>query len=303
MKELTALASRNLKIYLRDKSAVFFSLLSTIIVITLMLVFLGDMNVNTITRNLSEMNIGSPEQNKKNAELFIFMWTIGGILCVNSVTIPLMITSIMINDFTGGQLQSFRTTPVSRIKLSLGYIFASWVASALICFITLIISEIIAFTNGALLPDFSEHLKLYIMILINCFTYSGIMYFAGIFIKSTGAWSGFSTLIGTLVGFLGGIYIPIGGLPEGVQTILKCFPILHGCSMFRQILTAEMGKKIFENAPEQFIQEYYKQMGIIINFGDVNISWQIQLAILMTCGIIFILIASAIVSQRYKSDR
>ena len=60
MKELTALAGRNLKIYLRDKSAVFFSLLSTIIVIALMILFLGDMNINAITKNLSEMNIGSP---------------------------------------------------------------------------------------------------------------------------------------------------------------------------------------------------------------------------------------------------
>lgn len=303
MKELTALAGRNLKIYLRDKSAVFFSLLSTIIVIALMILFLGDMNINAITKNLSEMNIGSPEQNQKNAELFIFMWTIGGILCVNSVTIPLMITSIMINDFAGGQLQSFRTTPVSRIKLSLGYILASWIASALICVITLIVSEIIAFMNGAVLPDIYNHLKLLVMILVNCFTYSGIMYFAGVFVKSAGAWSGFSTLIGTLVGFLGGIYIPVGELPESVQTILKYFPVIHGCSMFRNILTEKMGNKIFENAPEQFVKEYYNYMGITIKFNNININWQIQLAILMIFGILFILMSSVIISKRYKSEK
>lgn len=303
MKELTALAVRNLKIYLRDKSAVFFSLLSTIIVIVLMILFLGDMNVNAITKNLSEMNIGSPEQNKKNAELFIFMWTIGGILCVNSITIPLMITSIMINDFTGGQLQSFRTTPINRIKLSFGYILASWIASALICTITLMVSEIIAFVNEAVLPDIYNHLKVFGMILVNCFTYSGIMYFAGVFIKSTGAWSGFSTLIGTLVGFLGGIYIPVGELPEGVQTVLKYFPVLHSCSMFRQMLTEDMGKKIFEKAPEQFVKEYYNHMGITIKCDDININWEIQLAILVTFGILFILISSAIISKRYKSEK
>lgn len=54
MREVMQLAGRNLKIYLRDRSSVFFSLLTAIIVIVLMLVFLGDMNVKTITSAMEE---------------------------------------------------------------------------------------------------------------------------------------------------------------------------------------------------------------------------------------------------------
>ena len=150
--------------------------------------------------------------------------------------------------------------------------------------------------NGAVLPDIYNHLKLLVMILVNCFTYSGIMYFAGVFVKSAGAWSGFSTLIGTLIGFLGGIYIPVGELPESVQTILKYFPVIHGCSMFRNTLTEKIGDKIF-------VKEYYNHMGITIKFNNININWQIQLAILMIFGILFILMSSAIISKRYKSEK
>ena len=52
MNRFAGLVSRNLKIYLRDKSAVFFSLIAMFIVIILMVVFLGDMNVNAITEIL-----------------------------------------------------------------------------------------------------------------------------------------------------------------------------------------------------------------------------------------------------------
>lgn len=303
MREVMQLAGRNLKIYLRDKSAVFFSLLSAIIVIVLMLVFLGDMNIKTITSLLEEVGIQKTDETELNAELLVIMWTVGGILCVNGVTVASMMTSVMINDAACGKIQAFRTAPLSRIKLSLGYIISSWTASSFICVLTLAAAEIFAGVNGAELPEVSEQFLLVGMIAVNCFTYSGIMYFAGLLIKTPGAWSGFSTLVGTLVGFLGGIYIPIGGLPEGVQTVLKCLPVLHGCSMFRSVLTKASVEKTLAGVPAEIVEEYREVMGITTSFGDTEIGREIQLAILAVCGIIFIVAGTLISRKRYKSDR
>ena len=54
MSQLSIITSRNLKQYLRDKGAIFFSLLSMFIVILLMFFFLGDSNTNSITDLLSQ---------------------------------------------------------------------------------------------------------------------------------------------------------------------------------------------------------------------------------------------------------
>lgn len=303
MREIMGLAGRNLKIYLRDRGAVFFSLLSAIIVIVLMLVFLGDMNVQSITSALDEMHLGTPEDNLNNAKQLILMWAMGGILCVNGVTVSSMVISTMINDFTNGRIQAFRTAPISRTKLSLGYITAAWIASSFICVLTLAAADILGAVNGSPLPSFSGHLQLLAMILVNCFTYSGIMYFAGLLVKTQGAWSGFATLVSTLVGFLGGIYIPMGSLPDGVQTVLKCLPVLHGCSMFRSVLTAPISERTFEGVPQQFITECDKEMGTAVFFGDTQVTPVMQLAILLICGIIFIAAATLISRRRFKSDR
>ncbi len=303
MREIMQLAGRNLKIYLRDRSAVFFSLLSAIIVIVLMLVFLGDINVNSITSTLEEFGQTVTEETEEKAQLLVIMWTVGGILCVNGVTIASMVTSVMINDADSGRIQAFRTAPLSRTKLSLGYIASSWTASMIICLLTLIAAEIFAGLNGAVLPEVSGQLLLAGMIAVNCFTYSGLMYFCGILIKTPGAWSGFSTLAGTLVGFLGGIYIPIGGLPEGVQTLLKCLPVLHGCSMFRSVLTEASVEETLAGIPAEAVSEYREVMGITTSFGETGIGWEIQLAILAVCGIIFIAVGTLISRKRYSSDR
>ena len=214
-----------------------------------------------------------------------------------------MMTSVMINDAAAGKIQALRTSPLSRTQVSLGYIISSWAASMFICLLTLAAAEIFAGVNGAALPEFKEQLLLVGMTAVNCFTYSGIMYFAGLLIKTPGAWSGFSTLIGTLVGFLGGIYIPVGSLPEGVQTVLKCLPVLHGCSMFRSVLTKAALETALEGVPAETVSEYSQVMGITTCFGDAEIGWEIQLAILAVCGIIFIAAGTLISTKRYSSDR
>lgn len=303
MNKILKLAGRNIKIYLRDRSAVFFSLLSMLIVIVLMLVFLGDMNVNSITDLLAQYGLGSADDNGKNAKLLVLLWTTGGVLCVNGVTVTTMTLSIMINDAARGRLNSFRTAPISRVSLALGYIFSSWAASVFICLITLAASEIFAAANGARLPGMAGQLGLIGTIALNSFTCAGVMYFAASLVRTEGAWSGFATLIGTLVGFIGGIYLPIGTLPEAVQTVLKCLPTIYGCSLFRSILTESALAQTFGGAPEALVSEYSDAMGITLKFGETEIGTGLQLAILAGYGIIFAVAAAFISKRRAQSDR
>ena len=151
------LTLRNLKIYLRDKTAVFFSLLTMLIVIVLMLVFLGDMNVNSIAGVLDEFGAQGSRSNKENAELLLLWWTIAGIISINAVTITLSSITTMINDAAGQRLQSFYTTPVSRLKIAMGYLISAWLSSVIICVLTFVIAEIYAVMQGSEMLSVSVH--------------------------------------------------------------------------------------------------------------------------------------------------
>ena len=54
MKEIGYLVKRNSLLFLRERSAVFFSLLSMLIVLALMVIFLGRMNSQALVDLLSE---------------------------------------------------------------------------------------------------------------------------------------------------------------------------------------------------------------------------------------------------------
>ena len=95
MTALSTLTRRHILLYVRDRSAVFFSMLSVLIVLLLMLVFLGDMNKDELMQLVQQAH-GSIQEG--DAMHLITMWTIAGILVVNAFTVPITMIGIFIQD-------------------------------------------------------------------------------------------------------------------------------------------------------------------------------------------------------------
>lgn len=303
MEQFQVFTARNLKIYFRDKGAIFFSLLSMIIVICLMMFFLGDMSVENVTELLAMFPGRDTATDEKNAELLILSWTCAGILSINAVTVTLAAYSVMIKDRTSGKISSIYTAPVSRLIIACGYVAAAWVASVAVCLITLLIVEVFSVVKGLELFSPIVHLQLFGMIMVNSFTYAALMYFVAMMAKTEGAWQGIGTVVGTLVGFLGGIYIPIGTLSDVVGSILKCTPVIYGTAMFRSVMTKDILDTTFSGIAENITADYREIMGISLTFSGKEISMAEEWIILFICGIIFLGLAVWVLKYSKKVDR
>lgn len=303
MAQLFALTGRNLKLYFRDKGAVFFSLLSTFIVIGLMVFFLGDMNIESVEDILSQFPGRDAGADKTNAELLVFVWTCAGILSINAVTVTLAAYTVMIRDRVTGKLNSIYTAPISRITIAGGYMLSAWIASVCVCVLTLFIVELIGVTKGLTIFDFIVHVKLIGMIGANSFAYVGIMYVVALIAQTEGAWSGIGTIIGTLVGFFGGIYIPIGSLSDMIGNIMKCTPVIYGTAMFRKVMMQELLNVTFEGLPAEVNEGYCEVMGIELEVFGTQIGTGQEICILVVCGLVFLLIGATIMKYGKKADR
>lgn len=303
MAQFMAITGRNLKIYFRDKGAVFFSLLSMLIVIGLMVFFLGDMNIDNTVELLGNFPGRDTAADEENARLLILSWTCAGIISINAVTVTLGAYSIMIKDRINGRLNSIYTAPVSRTVITAGYIATAWIASVFICSITLFITEIYGMIMGLEVFSVTEHLRLLGMIMVNSFTYASLMYLMAMLAKTEGAWSGIGTVIGTLVGFLGGIYIPLGALSETIVNIMKCTPVIYGTAMFRSVMTKKIMDETFSDIPGEVAAEYRDIMGIDLNVFDSVMGIMEEWMVLFLCGIIFLVIGIAMLKYGRKTDR
>ena len=295
---------RNILIYIRDKTSVFFSLLSMLIVIGLMVLFLGNMNRDEVVYILEKYG-GQRDKalDLANATNLIQVWTIAGLLVVNSLTVSLTMIGMMVEDEAKNRIESFYVAPIKRSRLALGYVSASIIMASLICMITLAISQAYLFLTDSTVFTVQQVVQLLVLIIVNVFVYSSLLFLIAIFVHSVSAWSTLGSLIGTLVGFVGAIYLPMGMLPESVQNVLKCLPILHGISLTRQISTQIALENTFLGLPEEVSKEYQRYMGITVEVKDRIISSGSQFVYLIVCRVLALIVASILLKRREIKNR
>jgi multidrug/hemolysin transport system permease protein len=114
---------------------------------------------------------------------------------------------------------------------------------------------------------------------------NAFVYFLCHFINTQSAFTSFSVVLGTLIGFVMGIYIPIGNLPEGVGWVIKCFPMSHAASMFKIAVISDDLKSAFAN--EAVLTEINKTFGVTFSYGDFTSDFWFSAAVLLFFTIFF----------------
>lgn len=303
MEKFLVMTGRNLKNYFRSKGAIFFSLLSMLIVICLMVFFLGDMQVESIVEILDQFPGRDRMADEKNAELLILSWTCAGIISINAVTVTLSVYSTMIKDRTTGKLNSIYTAPIGRMAIAASYVASAWTASVLVCGLTLIITEVYGVIKGLDPFTFGVHMQLIGMIMVNSFTYATVVYFFAVISKTESAWSGLGTVVGTLVGFLGGIYIPIGSLSESIGNVMKCTPVIYGTAMFRSVMAKGIIDTTFADLPDEVTAGYRTVMGIDLELFGREVNVMEEGILILIFGAVFLVIGTGMLKYGKKTDR
>jgi multidrug/hemolysin transport system permease protein len=185
----------------------------------------------------------------------------------------------------------------------MGYIIAAIIMGIIMCTLTVAVGEAYFGLIGIELLALQQLGKIMLYIILNVFTSSCMVFLILNFIHTQGAQSGLGTIIGTLVGFMAGIYLPMGMLPEKVQTVLKCFPLVHGSSFLRDIFTEEIITKTFVNCPQELIDGYKEYMGMTIVYNDTVVSDILKVVFLVISGIIFIGISAFLQKRRNVMSR
>ena len=304
MSKYISLTRRNCMVFLRDRTAVFFSLLSMLIVLMLMGVFLGNMNVESITGLLAQYG-GERDValDNENATQLVQYWTLAGLMVVNALTVTLSVIGIMVTDANENKLESFYGAPVHRNIIALSYISAAVIIGMLFCMLTLGIAlGYISATGGEMLS--AETLaQIFGYTLMNVIIFAIIMYMLALFVKSSSAWGGIATVVGTLVGFVGAIYLPMGSLPTGVAEVLKYIPILHGTSLMRKVCCEEAIQTTFADIPQEVIDGYQEYMGISVIMDGTEVQNVSQILFLCMCGVAAFLVIAILTKRKSISDR
>ncbi|HPR40327.1 MAG TPA: ABC transporter permease, partial [Oscillospiraceae bacterium] len=176
---------------------------------------------------------------------------------------------------------------LKRSRIAGGYILSSYLIGCIMSFITLILAEIYVIANGGELLGPAALVKTAGLILLSTLANTSLVFFMVSFFKSANAFGTASTIIGTVIGFLTGIYLPIGQLPEAVQWVIKVFPVSHSAVLFRQVMMAEPLSVTFAGAPDSAVQEFEELMGVTYKFGGTTVTPLTSIAVLIVTAAVF----------------
>ncbi|MGP6138989.1 ABC transporter permease [Jeotgalibaca sp. A127] len=270
---------RNVLVFLRDRTSVFFSLLAILIIFALYILFLGENYQSGLLDGLD------------GAQYLMDTWLVGGILAAASITTTMGAFSIMVEDKSKQIFKDFSSSPIRTSKLTAGYLFGAFIVGLFMTLLALFVGELFIIFNGGEWLSLLDTVKVIGLIILSVITNTAFVYFPVSFMQSENAFGTMSSVIGTLTGFLAGIYLPIGILPPVIQTVVKLFPVSHSASLLRQTMTRDAVDKVFQEAPMEAREGFEKFMGIRFEWNGTEISPWLSFLYLSVMAIVFYLLS------------
>lgn len=265
-------AKRNTLVFFRDKAAVFFSLLGVLIIIGLYVLFLGDI----IVKGMGFLG--------DKARFISDSWIMAGVVSAASITTAMGAYGTIVTDKDGKRIKDFYSSPIARRDIVLGYIISSIAISFILSLLSFIIAEIYILAYGGKLLAFYRYLQILGVIILSVFSSSAMMFFLVSFFNSNNAFATGSTIIGTLVGFIGGIYLPVGNFPQAIQAVIKVFPVSHSVSLLRQLMAND---ELVTLMSGQGLINYRHSMGIFFEVGGNTLPPFVSVLYLAASAILF----------------
>ncbi len=290
MKTLLNLIKRNLLMFFRSKSEVFFSFLAVIIIIGLYVLFLSDLQVQNIKQVVGDVD-GIPA--------LVNSWVMAGLIAASTFTLTLGALGRIVADREKKALDDFLVAPISRSKVFLAYISSALIIAFILSVTLFIIAEIYIMISGGQLLSIIQILKVLGIIILCVLSSSLFMLFIVSFLSTEQSLGVLGSIVGTLIGFITGAYIPIGIMPKGVQVVSNLVPVSQGASLLRKIFLDSPTNEVFQDAAQKL--EYFKTQGVNLYMGDFELKASFMV-IYILCSIILFGIINIIRFKKMKNN-
>lgn len=238
MKNILALTKRNCLLFFRSKSTFFFSIFSSLILISLYFLFIGKLYAQGFNETAGQ----ALTSNQLYAAIYSQM--IVGVLVINSVSLSTGSFTFMAVDLEKGKAHALLITKINRTQLVLSYLFAAIIISFSINIIMFIISTIlIGAITGIFLGAaafFSVVGVLAITTLVSC----AIMLLIVSIVRASAAIGIINGVLGTILGFLCGIYMPYTNLGTAAKYVGSFLPFTHLTIWLKQIVLSDVFSQI-----------------------------------------------------------
>ena len=282
-----------MRVFFRDKGAVFFSLLSPLIIFLLFFLFLGASQLTSLKESL-------PHVDEDKLSLFLNSWVYAGIVMTTTITTGLAALGVFVADRESRRFTDFAVSPVPRWKIVTSYLLATASIATIITTIVYIAAQIHLIVQGAPVPTFEVLIQTVGRYLLIAFSFAALSSLVITFIKSNAAFTSLNVIVGTGIGFLGGIYVPLGIMSVSVANVLNALPFAQAAVLLREPFVAVPLERIGEGQPAQVVEQLAETYGLQAIIDGHVLSSSTIAVLLAIIGIVALTLATVQISRKLK---
>lgn len=278
------LIKRNLHLFFRNRAGVFFSLLGALISFGLFLIFL-------------KANMLDSWKQLQHPARMLDLWITGGTLAVAGITTTLSALSRMIADTENHVFDDLIMTGLSQLKIRISYVLSATIIGILLQ-IVLYISMVFYFSRvDGISVSAAVSLQVFVVMVVSSFSASLLNFLIIFKLHNVDTVGKFSSIVGAASGFLVGVYIPIGVLPNAAQHLIKLTPGAYVAAIYRQLLMHD----ILKNVPTNMLHNLQKILGVGISLKGHLTTIEQNLAIVV--GVMVILLIAILIANKYYQSK
>ena len=224
---------RSIMLFLRDKATVFFSFLSTIILIALYFLFIGKTYADGMSEGMGDF------LSSDSIYAMVYIQMIVGVLVLNSLSLSIGAFSTIAHDFESRRIDSFLLTPIKPAELLISYFSGGYIISFVLNMFTWLLSIGIIGVAFGYWVSLGTVLAVSAVLIFSSMVSCSLMLLFTALVKSSAALGTFSGVAGTFFGFLCGIYMPFEMLGKGVKAVGSVLPLTHLTIWLKQIVLGD----------------------------------------------------------------
>ncbi|MBQ7707428.1 MAG: ABC transporter permease [Lachnospiraceae bacterium] len=241
MSKFLGLTKRNLLIYFKDRQSVIFSMLTSIIVLVLYLLFLKQSFVDAVESALKGFeNLVDKQDVDTLANCILLVGIIGSAL----ITVPYNCLSTIVNDRENKIDYDISATPLKRWQIVLSYFTSATISAFIMSSVVLSIGLLVLQSQGDLYISTSNIVYSYALALLGSVSATAFFMLIMLFFKTSSASGAFFGMLSAACGFIIGAYIPLSQFSNGIQTFCNIFPGTGVTVMYRNTILNGLLDKI-----------------------------------------------------------
>ena len=236
MRGILGFIKRNLLLFFKDWQSILFSLLTSIIVLVLYLLFLKGTFVSAIQSAMEQYPGLASMVPQKDIDMFANLFLLSGILGSAMISVPFSCITVLVKDRANKVDYDILATPMKREQIILAYFISAVLTSILLNSIILAVGLIGIRMQGNMYLNISQVVKAFSIVALGSISASAIFMIVVLFFKTVSACEAFFGILSAASGFVIGAYIPISQFSNEVQTVCNLFPASQITIMLRNIL-------------------------------------------------------------------